>query len=92
MPFDEAAIAANEAIAAVENNQEEEQVFFSWFDFAFGFFAILQVVILVVNGAVMVIRVNDGAGVAYRDGRFGAAPVVGPRCVRLGHGLQVDVG
>ena len=44
------------------------------------------------DGAVMVIRVNDGAGVAYRDGRFGAAPVVGPRCVRLGHGLQVDVG
>ena len=31
----------------------------------------------------MVIRVNDGAGVAYRDGRFGAAPVVGPRCARL---------
>ena len=38
---------------------------------------------MVVNGAVMVIRVNDGAGVAYRDGRFGAAPVVGPRCARL---------
>ena len=52
----------------------------------------MQVVISLFDGAVMVIRVNDGAGVAYRDGRFGAAPVVGPRFVRLGHDLQVDVG
>ena len=43
----------------------------------------MQVVISLFDGAVMVIRVNDGAGVAYRDGRFGAAPVVGPRCARL---------
>ena len=39
----------------------------------------------------------DGAGVVIgREVRLGAevwdAPFVGPRCVRLGHGLQVDVG
>ena len=37
--------------------------------------------------------VLDGAGrVIRREVRAGAAPVVVPRCVRLGHGLQVDVG
>ena len=51
-------------------------------------FAILQVVISLFDGAVMVIRVNDGAGVAAPI----VGPNVGPRCARLGHGLQVDVG